>query len=186
MKFTEVGFHGKDVDSIITDLLTNTINETKNILKKKLEKDAEKKVEDLILDQLLGPNLEIEKYRELLREGLLDEILITNHSKKSPKNEDHVNELKDSLNLSIFQNFMFNNNENETQTKSKEIKISEYRKLLVEKESENMLDEKTISRESIRRIEELGIVFIDEIDKICSDPTTKHHSDASDEGYQPI
>eukprot|EP00954_Amorphochlora_amoebiformis_P013892 1090390-Amorphochlora_amoeboformis.AAC.1 len=76
-KFTEIGFHGRDVDQIIRDLVEIAINMTKTKLRKRLKKQIAKTVEDRILKSLVGSaNDDISKWRTHLREGQLEEMMI--------------------------------------------------------------------------------------------------------------
>jgi ATP-dependent HslUV protease ATP-binding subunit HslU len=187
-KFTEVGFHGKDVDQIIRDLLDISINLTKKLKTEKLKDKVQQIVEDRILDTLVGEHAREDSrqsFRQLLRQGSLDEREIEVEV-PTEKNQGAgaiafdpsggpmaVNDLIGKLGRMV----------GNKKAEKKKMPISEARPLIEEIELEKMLDMTDITKEAITAAEENGIVFIDEIDKICNSSDYRG-ADASAEGVQ--
>jgi ATP-dependent HslUV protease ATP-binding subunit HslU len=187
-KFTEVGFHGRDVDQIIRDLLDISITLTKKLRTEKLKDEVQQKVEDRILDTLVGEHAREDSrqsFRLLLRQGNLDdrEIEIEMPNDKSQGGSAiafdpsggpmAVNDLIGKLGRMV----------GPKKAEKKKMPISEARPLIEEIELEKMLDMTDITKEAITAAEENGIVFIDEIDKICNSGDYRG-ADASAEGVQ--
>lgn len=181
-KFTEVGYVGRDVDSIIRDLLNIAIHNMKEKAYKASEKQATKNVESIIIKQLeeknqhseTTPPLLIEKYRQ----GQLDDQLIEIESNTNigieiitpPGMEDITNQLT---------NWVKNiPNENNT---TKKMTVKEAKKILMKSECQSLINEAQIKQEAIKNAEENGIVFIDEIDKVVK---SSGQSEVSREGVQ--
>jgi len=158
-KFTEVGYVGKDVNSIIEDLCANAANIVKVRRRKKMEKTINKKVEETILKLLMGksPSRDVETFRKQLRMGMLDSFKVEIEVKKEP---DIPQFMQKSQPLMILGRL-------EETTEKKMMNIANARKILVEQESKKLLSDKDIAEEAVKLAENDGIVFIDEIDKIC-------------------
>lgn len=181
-KYTEVGFVGRDVESIIRDLVQIAMQQTKQNLKKKFRPIAKERAIERALDELCGKNDKLKnQLRPALLRGELDERTIT--IRITPPN-DKMFELEDYspqkgypiLNL----NALLGRPPQEREVTDK---IKNCMKLLEEDECEKMISLDMIQSEAIRATENDGIVFIDEIDKICSGPYN-YGKDASSEGVQ--
>ncbi|MCX8004495.1 MAG: ATP-dependent protease ATPase subunit HslU [Burkholderiaceae bacterium] len=174
-KFTEVGYVGKDVDSIIRDLADVAVKQTREAAMARVRTRAEDVAEERILDALLPPprDGEVERdgharqvFRKKLREGQLDdkEIEIEVAAPQphlevmTPAGMEEVAEqlrgLFGQLNLG--------------RRKTRKLRIAEARRLLVEEEAAKLVNEEEIRAEAIQNLEQNGIVFIDEIDKVAS------------------
>lgn len=186
-KFTEVGYVGRDVEQIIRDLVEIAIFQTKEKNKILVEEKAKIQTENRILDALVGEKSADEtrdKFRKLLQSGQLEdreiEINIVDNVSSGSSFEipgmpgTHVG----MLNLSD----MMNNALGINRTKARKVSVKEARRLLSAEESDKLIDKEKIIREAIFSVEQNGIVFIDEIDKICA--KNSNGADVSREGVQ--
>ena len=186
-KFTEVGYVGRDVDQIVRDLIDSSIVMTKERMRKNVETKAHAEAEKRVLRALTGDNARsqtIEMFKKKLRDGLLDEKEIDIDVEES-NNPMPLFEVPGQPGTNIG---MMNLNEIfgkalGKKTKKIKIKISESYKILIKEEADKLLDEEKIIREAISSVEENGIIFLDEIDKICARAETKS-ADVSREGVQ--
>ena len=177
-KFTEVGYVGKEVETIIRDLVDVSIKMTREQQTKKFKHRAEEAAEERILDVLLPPAKdqygEVQRdensstrqsFRKKLREGQLDDKEIDIDLAQAQPNieimappgmEEMTNQLQG----------MFQNMGGDKRTKRK-LKIKEAFKLLTEEEAGKLVNPEELKEQAIFAVEQNGIVFIDEIDKIC-------------------
>jgi len=186
-KFTEVGFVGKDVDQIIRDLADAGIAIAKTRALETIQDKVQGKVEEKLLDCLVGPsNIQHnrEAFRKLLRMGHLDDRLIEIEvpEKKSgnPQFDGNGNQFPMNEIILRFDKMMHGRQK----TEKREMLLKDALPILTEMESEKLLNEDDIKRQAITLIEQDGIVFIDEIDKICSKNDFRGSADASSEGVQ--
>ncbi|CRG99284.1 ATP-dependent protease ATPase subunit ClpY, putative [Plasmodium relictum] len=192
-KFTEVGFHGKDVDQIIKDLVEIAVKRQKTKFEIEIREQAEETVENIILYSLLGNIKEEEKniWRQYLRDGSLDDKVISidipNYINNNIFSNDSVeNAVKEAL--SNHQNIksvkIIHQNINK-QSDKKTMTIREAKQKLLQLEIDSSMNQEIILKTAINSVEEEGIVFIDEIDKICSKSNSSYNGpDASAEGVQ--
>ena len=196
-KFTEVGYVGRDVDTIIRDLVEIAIKSHREQAMKKVRDRAADAAEDRVLDILLPParptmgfgedappvedNATRQKFRKKLREGELDdkeieiEVSVPGMSAEilaPPGMEELTGQLQ-----SMFQNI------GGGKRKSRKLKISEAMKLLTDEEAAKMVNEEELKLEALRMVEQNGIVFLDEIDKIAT-RSDSHGADVSRQGVQ--
>jgi len=186
-KFTEVGFHGKDVDQIIRDLLDVSISMTKKRLKEEVKKEANAVAEEQLIVMLATANVEPRgkgSILELLRSGELDEVEVEMEVPvKQSGNEKGIGAtIFDFSNNPDFARVLSGGKPKKGPNKKK-MKISQARPILEDLEAEKMLEDLDITKEAISSVEESGIVFIDEIDKIVSSGDYRG-ADASSEGVQ--
>ena len=186
-KFTEVGFVGKDVDQIIRDLADVGIGLAKTRALEQIQDQVTAKVEEKLLDCLVGPsNIQHnrEAFRKLLRMGHLDdrliEIEVPEKKSSNPQMDGNGNQFPMNEIVLRFDKMM----SGRQKTEKREMLLKESVPILTEIESEKLLNEDDIKRQAITLIEQEGIVFIDEIDKICSKNDFRGSADASSEGVQ--
>lgn len=187
-KFTEIGYVGRDVESIIRDLVEVAINTTKKEQRKAVSVKAQTAAEERILKALVGKDSGEEtrqKFRELLRNGSLNdkeiEIEIIDNGSNSmptidipgmPGAQMGMISLGDLLSKPFGDKY-----------KTRKMKVSEAQKIIMEEESDKLLDNDAITALAIKSVENDGIVFIDEIDKICG-KDDRRGGDVSREGVQ--
>lgn len=219
-KFTEVGYVGRDVESMIRDLVEIAVNMVKTEEKERLEGLAEANAEDKILDVLLPPsgttgfqqtkgpegsnsfalqntenlpkqgddgslNSTREKFRQMLRDGKLDDReveLALQESRTTPMVEimtgGGMEEMQSNLQDAFSSLFP-------KKTKKKKLKVPDALDALKKEEMERLVDMDKVRKEALKRTEQSGIIFLDEIDKIASrSGSSTHGPDVSREGVQ--
>ncbi len=188
-KFTEVGYVGRDVDQIVRDLVEVAIGLARETLRKDVQVKAEARAEDRVLDALVGQSASPEtrqKFRKMLREGQLNEREIELEVQDTapfqmpgfdipgmPGGHVGVMNLQDMLGKAFGQG----------RTKTKRLTVQESHAVLLAEEADKLLDEDQVVRTAIAAVEENGIVFLDEIDKICA-RSERVGGDVSREGVQ--
>jgi ATP-dependent HslUV protease ATP-binding subunit HslU len=207
-KFTEVGYVGRDVESMVRDLLDLTVNSVRQNEQAAVQARAGRIAEERLLDLLLPgkdrpgtdgraaaePALEVvpmgdaavsktrEKLRRMLREGKLDNryVDLDVSERTSPVVEVFSNVGMEELGINVkdMLNGMMPKN-----TKRRKIKVPEALQTLTEEESQNLVDMDKVVRTAIGKVEEAGIIFLDEIDKIVG-KKEGHGPDVSREGVQ--
>lgn len=174
-KFTEVGYVGRDVDSIIRDLVDISINMTRKIMHKEVADKAAFNAKERILSALIGTNPSQEtkdKYTKLLDEGKLDDREIDielQEAPSSPFNAFDIPGMPGSqmgvLNITDMIGKAIGSG---IKMKSRRLKVIEAYNQVILEESDKLLDEEKITKQAIEMVENDGIVFLDEIDKITS------------------
>ncbi len=187
-KFTEVGYVGRDVESIIRDLVEVALTMTRERLSKEVGAQAELNAEDRVIDALVGDKSgqeTREKFRRLLREGSLAdkdiEIDVVDRAGGALPTFDipgMPGAQMGMLNLGDMFGKAFGE-----RTKKKRMKVGDSYAILLEEEADKLLDQEQVKREAINAVEQDGIVFIDEIDKI-SGREGRQGADVSREGVQ--
>jgi len=190
-KFTEVGYVGRDVESMVRDLVEQSVNMVKAAKKEEVKAKAAQIVEDIILDALIPPvkkntgtffgsgtqnvqddEFELnektrEKFREKIKSGELDERKIEINIQQSPNTGVGV------IGGGLDEVSMMNIQEMISgivpkKTKKRKVSIADARKILLDEETTKLIDMDEVKEEAIWRAENTGIIFIDEIDKIAS------------------
>ncbi len=195
-KFTEVGYVGRDVDTIIRDLMETAIKQTREQATAKVKFRAEEAAEERILDVLLPPARSVgfsdphapredstarQRMRKLLREGALDdkdiEIDVATPAASMeifapPGMEEMSQQLQ-----GMFQNL------GAARSKPRKLKVREALKMVVEEEAGRLINDEETKSQALEAVEQNGIVFLDEIDKIAT-RSEAHGNDVSRQGVQ--
>ena len=187
-KFTEVGYVGRDVEQIIRDLLEMAVQQCRERMRRQVVAKAELSAEERVLDALVGDGASRdtrEKFRKMLRDGELDdkevEIQVVDHGGGGLPTFDipgMPGAQMGMINLNEIMGKAFG-----TQTKPKRMTVSESHELLIAEEGDKLLDEDKVVKQAIDMVENNGIVFIDEIDKITV-RSERIGADVSREGVQ--
>ena len=197
-KFTEIGYVGRDVESMIRDLVRISVDMVKSEKIEEVREKAERNVEEKILDLLLppirrkaepiDPNEQArfqetrEKLRKQLREGVLEDrfIEIEIKEKMAPPLEIFSNSGMEEIGIhiqEIIPGFLGG------KSKRRRVKIKEAREYLLEDEQKRLIDMEQVSRLAVERVEHSGIIFLDEVDKVAG-RETGHGPEVSREGVQ--
>ncbi len=187
-KFTEVGYVGRDVEQIVRDLVEISIKMTRERLRREVHAKAELRAEERVLDALIGSNASTEtrqKFRRMLREGSLNdreiEIQVQDSGLGNLPTFDIPgvpNAQMGMVNLNDIFGKAFGG-----RTKSRRMSVGESYEVLVAEESDKLLDQDKVVAEAIGQVEQNGIVFLDEVDKITA-RSERQGADVSREGVQ--
>ncbi|MBS0994841.1 MULTISPECIES: ATP-dependent protease ATPase subunit HslU [Gluconobacter] len=187
-KFTEVGYVGRDVDSIVRDLVEVSLTMLRDGRRKDVQEKAEAAAETRLVDALVGEGATADtkvKFRQMLRDGALEdkeiEIQIAPDPQRGKESGD-IPGLQPGQVISF--NDMMKGFMNRMPSRKK-LKVSVAREQLIREEADKLLDDEALTREAIEHTQNHGIVFLDEIDKVCA--TSEHGTrsgDVSREGVQ--
>jgi ATP-dependent HslUV protease ATP-binding subunit HslU len=197
-KFTEVGYVGRDVESMIRDLADYSVNMVRHEQMERKQEAAKEMVEERLLDLLLPPaekkdeessvnkteNPTRDKFREKLSSGVLDDRMVELDVSERPSGavmEFMPVSMNDNMDMNIrdmLSNMM------PKQSKRRRVSIDEARKILQQEEVSKLIDMEEVSREAVTRVEQSGIVFLDEVDKVASRRSHSQGPDVSREGVQ--
>jgi len=188
-KFTEVGYVGRDVESMIRDLVDIAIDMVREERLEEVADRAEANAEERLLDLLMPPQTEStesidrtrEKLRERLREGKLDERIVELEVKdRGPNIEFATNAGIEEMSINIkdmLPNFFGG------KTRRRKMRVAEAADYLGQEEEQKLIDMDQVTRIALERVETSGIIFLDEIDKIAG-RESGHGPDVSREGVQ--
>jgi len=197
-KFTEVGYVGRDVESMIRDLTDYSVNMVRQEQMESKQEAAKEMVEERLLDLLLPPleskkddsdsdisiNPTREKFRKKLNSGVLDDRMVELDVSERPSGavmEFMPISLNDNMDMNIrdmLSNMM------PKQSKRRRVSIEDARKILQQEEVSKLIDMEEVTHEAVTRVEQSGIVFLDEIDKVASRRSHSQGPDISREGVQ--
>jgi ATP-dependent HslUV protease ATP-binding subunit HslU len=186
-KFTEVGYVGRDVEQIVRDLVEISIAQVRDKRRREVEAQAEARAEERILDALVGEKSSQgtrESFRKMLRAGELNdrEVELEMHDSGSMPSIEipgMPNAQISMVSLGDMFGKAFGG-----RAKTRRMKVAEAHGPLVAEEADKLLDNDTLTREAIETVENNGIVFLDEIDKICARSEFRGGGDVSREGVQ--
>ena len=170
-KFTEVGYVGRDVDSIVRDLVEISVNMLRDASRRDVQARADVAAEDKLVDALVGATASADtkgKFRQMLRAGTLEdkEVEVTVSDAGGPPNAPmDIPGMPPGqvINLSDMMKGMFGRKE-----KQARMRVSDARAALARDEADRLLDDDALTRDAVHHAQENGIVFIDEIDKVCA------------------
>lgn len=189
-KFTEVGYVGRDVEQIVRDLLDSAVTMTRERKRKDVAARAELAAEERLLDALVGDKASVEtrqKFRKMLREGELDKREIEIELKDAGSSGMPMFEIPGmpgaQMGMANLQD-MLGKAFGGLRGKPRKTSVGEAMKALIQEESDKLLDQDNLVKEAITSVEQNGIVFIDEIDKICARSEYRGGGDVSREGVQ--
>ncbi|MDR4508237.1 MAG: ATP-dependent protease ATPase subunit HslU [Candidatus Brocadiaceae bacterium] len=200
-KYTEVGYHGRDVESMIRDITEIGVNMVKAEKIKEVQKKAEKMAEERLLDLLLPPvpkNTEPsdsetekkreeqhistrEKFRKKLQEGKLSNRTVEITTQEKPYVLQGFVAGIEEIGMD-FQNMMEKMIPPRAQVRK--VPVAEAKRILTQEEAEKLVDKEKVLQEAVTRTEQFGIVFLDELDKIAGGSESKRGPDVSREGVQ--
>ena len=182
-KFTEVGYVGRDVDSIIRDLVDAALIETRERMREEVKARAHKAAEDRVIEALAGKDAREqtrEMFRGKLRRGELDgtviEIEVQDSALPFQLPAGNGMEMQMQGLQDLFKSFG-------GRTQRKKVSVAESYELLIGQEADKLLDDEVVKQTALTAVQENGIVFLDEVDKICARADARG-ADVSREGVQ--
>lgn len=195
-KYTEVGYHGRDVESMIRDITDAAIGMVKAEQRKLVETQAKERVTDRLVDLLVPgsgsydpENTEENERNQRTREKMKAKL-------EAGEMEDRMVELQleqKAVPVQIFSNMGMEQMDVDfqnmferimpKQSQNRQVPIREARKILLEQEAEALIDRQVVTEKAIELVENQGIIFLDELDKICG-PQSTHGPDVSRQGVQ--
>jgi len=186
-KFTEVGYVGRDVDSIVRDLVEVGIGLMRETRRKEVRTQAEKNAEERVLDALVGQGAQAstrEAFRRRLRANELNdkevEVQVAESAGSQFPTFDIPGGQVGMINLNEMLGKAFGQ-----RMKPRKLTVGQAYDVLIAQESDNLLDQEQVQQDAIRAVENDGIVFLDEIDKVCArSETGRVGADVSREGVQ--
>ncbi|MCW0233064.1 MAG: ATP-dependent protease ATPase subunit HslU [Ferrovibrio sp.] len=189
-KFTEVGYVGRDVEQIVRDLLDGALTMIRERKRKEVSARAELAAEERLLDALVGDKASVEtrqKFRKMLREGEIDKREIEIELKDAGSGGMPMFEIPGmpgaQMGMANLQD-MLGKAFGGMRGKPRKTTVVDAMKALIQEESDKLVDQDNLVKEAIEAVEQNGIVFIDEIDKICARSEYRGGGDVSREGVQ--
>ena len=181
-KFTEVGYVGRDVESIVRDLAEQSVQMVREERAVMVEKEAKRRVDKRLLDLVLPPGGTRRETMQKLRRNELDHLVVEVEQRDRPPvvevlgpmaSEEMGRSIQEALTGLVGQ-----------ESHRRSISVSEARRQFMGEETEQLIDMAEVVSEALKRVETTGIVFIDEIDKIASADANRGGAEVSREGVQ--
>ena len=181
-KFTEVGYVGRDVESIVRDLAEQSVQMVREEWVAVVEKEAKRRVDKRLLDLVLPPGGTRRETMQKLRRNELDHLVVEVEQRDRPPvvevlgpmaSEEMGRSIQEALTGLVGQ-----------ESRRRSISVSEARRQFMGEETEQLIDMAEVVSEALKRVETTGIVFIDEIDKIASADANRGGAEVSREGVQ--
>jgi ATP-dependent HslUV protease ATP-binding subunit HslU len=193
--YTEVGYHGRDVDSMVRELVELAASMVRSEMAQQVRVQAEKNTQERLLDALYQPEYEEadagrrrvprsrarERLRTMLQDGKLDQRLIEIEVTERPILVQSAALGGEEMGIDM-QSFLEEMLPSRTETRR--LSVAEARELLLRQESDKLVDRQTVARMAVWRVENHGIIFIDELDKIASTAPETYGPDVSRQGVQ--
>ena len=186
-KFTEIGYVGRDVESIIRDLVENAIVMTRDKMRKDVHIKADAAAEKRVIDALVGENASDEtrqKFKKMLRDGALDDREIEIEVRETPNNFVPTFDIPGmpgaQMGMISLGDLLGGKGMN---IRKKKMTVKDSYRVLIDEESDKMIEQDKVVSAAVAAVENNGIVFIDEFDKICGRSEGKN-PDVSREGVQ--
>jgi ATP-dependent HslUV protease ATP-binding subunit HslU len=196
-KYTEVGYYGRDVESMVRELVENAIGLVRESERAKVEQEARRRAEERLLDMLAPPPVSYEigtdspdsperyertrkKMQDMLAAGALDErkVELTIEQKSMPMMFTGMGMEQMDMDLQgMFEKIL------PKQSSRREVSVAEARRVLFEQECEALINQEKVNAAAIKLAENLGIIFLDEVDKVVASENTKG-ADVSRQGVQ--
>lgn len=186
-KFTEVGYVGRDVEQIIRDLVDSAIIQTRELMRDDVKAKARQAAEDRVIDAIAGADAREgtrDMFRKKLKSGELNETMIEIEvaDNSSPMGGFEIpgqpGGMAPGMNLGDIFGKAFGG-----RTTKKRVTVSESYELLISEEADKLLDDESVTKIALEAVEQSGIVFLDEIDKVCARADARG-ADVSREGVQ--
>ncbi len=192
--YTEVGYHGRDVESMVRELVNVAVNMVQSEMMDSVRPQAESNAEERLLDRLYEPldrpaeaeraeqrRRARERLRRMLREGKLDErpVQVQLAERSTVVQGASFGGEEMPVEMQTFLEEML-----PTRTETRQMSVAEARGVLVHQESEKLVDRRTLARRALWRAENSGIIFVDELDKIAGGRRGDYGPDVSREGVQ--
>lgn len=194
-KYTEVGYHGRDVESMIRDLTECAVGMVRSEQRRLVETRAKERVSERLLDLLLpsGPELDESEDDALRRERTRSKLRARLEAGEMEDRLVELNIEQKMVPVQIFSNLGMEQMDLDfqnmfeklmpRQNQQRQIPVKEARKVLLEQETDALIDKQVVTEKAVELTENQGIVFLDELDKICG-PASSHGPDVSRQGVQ--
>ena len=188
-KFTEVGYVGRDVEQIIRDLVDSAIVQTREFMREDVTAKAQKAAEDRVIDALAGEDareITREVFRKKLKSGQLDDALIELDVADSSNPMGNMFDIPGQPgggNMGVLNIGDLLGKAMGGRTVRRKMTVAESYDVLISDEADKLLDDEVVTRAAIEAVEQSGIVFLDEIDKVCARSDARG-GDVSREGVQ--
>ena len=186
-KFTEVGYVGRDVEQIIRDLVDSAIVMVREDKREKVKAGAFESAENRVLDALCGADARDQSrdlFRKKLRDGMLDDKEIELDVADTSNPMGGMMDIPGQPGMGMMNiGEMFGKAMGGARTTKRKLRVADSYKILIDEEADKLVDQESVTKEAVMAVEQSGIVFLDEIDKVCAKSDARG-GDVSREGVQ--